>query len=74
MSKLQELIQQYCPDGVEYRKIKDVCDDIIVPMRDRPKIFDGNIPWCRIEDKEGQYFHKSLSGLGVSEKVIKEMN
>lgn len=24
MSKLEELIQQYCPDGVEYYKIKDV--------------------------------------------------
>ena len=23
-SKLDELIQQYCPDGVEYRKIKDI--------------------------------------------------
>ena len=24
MSKLEELIQQYCPDGVEYKKVKDV--------------------------------------------------
>ena len=23
MSKLEELIQQYCPDGVEYRKLED---------------------------------------------------
>ena len=26
MSKLQELIQQYCPDGVEYKNVGDVCD------------------------------------------------
>ena len=26
MSKLEELIQRYCPDGVEYVKIQDVCD------------------------------------------------
>jgi len=26
MSKLEELIQKYCPDGVEYVKIQDVCD------------------------------------------------
>ena len=24
MSKLEELIQKYCPDGVEYHKVKDV--------------------------------------------------
>ena len=74
MSRLDELIKELCPNGVEFQRIKDVCDDVIVPMRDRPKTFDGNIPWCRIEDKEGQYFNKSLSGLGVSEDVIKKMN
>ena len=26
MSRLNELIQQYCPDGVEYKKLGDVCD------------------------------------------------
>ena len=25
MSKLDELIQEYCPDGVEYRKLEDCC-------------------------------------------------
>ncbi len=25
MSRLDELIQQYCPDGVEYRKLEDCC-------------------------------------------------
>ena len=74
MSRLEKLIRELCPDGVEYRKIKEVCSEIIVPMRDRPKVFDGDIPWCRIEDKEGQYFHKSLSGLKVSESVISDMN
>lgn len=74
MSRLDKLIQQLCPDGVEYRSLIECCDDIIVPMRDRPKVFDGDIPWCRIEDKQGHYFYDSLSGLRVSEKIIKEMN
>lgn len=26
MSKLEELIEQYCPDGVEWKKYYDVCD------------------------------------------------
>ncbi len=74
MSKLEELTAEFCPDGVEYHKLKDVCDEIIVPMRDRPKDLTGPIPWCRIEDKEGQYFNRSLSGLGVTDKVVKQMN
>ena len=74
MSKLDELIKELCPNGCEYKTLKEVCTDIIVPMRDRPKVFDGNIPWCRIEDKEGHYFNKSLSGLGVTEEVVKKMN
>lgn len=28
MSKLDELIQQYCPDGVAYKKIGDIAIDI----------------------------------------------
>ena len=59
---------------VEWKPLGDVCIDFLVPMRDKPKVFDGNIPWCRIEDKEGQYFNKSLSGLCVSEELIKKMN
>ena len=26
MSKLQELLREFCPDGVEYRKIEEVCE------------------------------------------------
>ena len=59
---------------VIWKTIGDICDNVIVPMRDRPKVFDGNIPWCRIEDIEGMYFNNSLSGLKVSESVIKAMN
>lgn len=28
MSKLKELIQKLCPNGVEYRKLGEVCDFI----------------------------------------------
>lgn len=59
---------------VKYKTIKELCTDIIVPMRDKPKIFDGSIPWCRIEDKEGNYFNTSKSGQFVSEDTIKMMN
>ena len=73
MPDIFELIQQLCPDGVEYRRLGEVCSDIIVPMRDKPKVFDGSIPWCRIEDVEGHYIRGSHFGLGVSEQVIDDM-
>ena len=43
-------------------------------MRDRPKVFDGDVPWCRIEDIDGTDLHGSKSGLAVSEATIREMN
>lgn len=40
---------------------------MIVPMRDKPPIFDGTIPWIRIEDFDGKYIHGSKSNQNVSE-------
>lgn len=74
MSRIDELIAAHCPDGVEHVPLKEVCEDFLVPMRDRPRVFDGDIPWCRIEDIEGTNLNGSLSGLGVSEKIVREMN
>lgn len=58
----------------EQRKLSEVMSDFIVPMRDKPKEFSGDIPWTRIEDIEGKYLNSSLSGQYVSEKTIKKMN
>jgi type I restriction enzyme S subunit len=56
------------------KKLKVLMEEFIVPMRDKPKKFDGNIPWCRIEDIKGKYLEDSLSKRYVSEAVIKKMN
>ena len=58
----------------EQRKLSDQFSDFIVPMRDKPKKFGGNIPWTRIEDIEGKYLNGSLSGQFVSKDTIKQMN
>ena len=55
-------------------KLKDICIDFIVPMRDKPKEFSGNIPWCRIEDIEGNYFNGTKSNQYVSQETIDKMN
>lgn len=47
---------------------------MIVPMRDKPKDFDGEIPWIRIEDFDGKYISGSKSNQKVSEQTISDMN
>ena len=47
---------------------------MIVPMRDKPTEFNGNIPWIRIEDVDGKYIEDSKSEQRVSEELVKKMN
>lgn len=61
------------PVDWEVKQLKDVVEDFLVPMRDKPKQFDGSIPWCRIEDIEGKYLNDSLSGQRVTEDVISQL-
>ena len=55
-------------------KKDNIVSDFIVPMRDKPKDLNGNIPWCRIEDFDGIYLYKSKTNQGVLPKTIKNMN
>ena len=61
-------------DDWEQHSLKEVMKNFIVPMRDKPKKFDGNIPWTRIEDIDGKYLNGSKSGRYVSNNTIKEMH
>ena len=74
MSKIDELIEELCPEGVPWQPLLEVCQEILVPMRDRPKDLSGDIPWCRIEDIDRRRLAGSKMGRGVSLKVVKEMN
>lgn len=58
----------------ETRQLKSVVRDFIVPMRDKPKIFSGQIPWCRIEDFDGKYLTESKSGQHVEDSTVRGMN
>ena len=61
-------------DDWEQRKLSDEFIDFIVPMRDKPKEFGGEIPWTRIEDIEGKYLNDTLSDQYVTEETVKKMN
>ena len=61
-------------DDWKQHSLKEVMKNFIVPMRDKPKKFDGNIPWTRIEDIDGKYLNRSKSGRYISNNTIKEMH
>ncbi len=58
----------------EEKRLGEVVDEFMVPMRDKPENLTGPIPWCRIEDFDGIYLSRSKSGQGVDEKTIDAMN
>ena len=50
MSKLEELIQQYCPDGVEWKTLDEVCQKVFAggtPTSSNSSYYGGDIPWLR---------------------------
>ena len=55
-------------------ELSEIVTQFIVPMRDKPKSFRGNIPWCRIEDFEGKVLFDSKSNQYVDEEIVRTMN
>ena len=50
---IAQLIQQYCPDGVEYVKLGELCVKVCsggTPSRGNGDYFMGNIPWLRTQE------------------------
>lgn len=62
------------PDNWKWVHLKSVCKSFIVPQRDKPTKFDGDIPWCRIEDIEGKYLNGSKSNQLVTKELADSMN
>ena len=62
------------PEGWCWTRLEQVCSDILVPQRDKPTRFDGDVPWCRIEDIEGSVINGSKTGKHVSNATIVSMN
>lgn len=50
MNTFQEQIERHCPDGVPYKKLREVCDNIFAggtPNTANSDYYDGDIPWIR---------------------------
>ena len=53
MSKLEELIKELCPNGIEYKTIKEVCLNIVsggTPKTTISSYYNGNVPWLRTQE------------------------
>ena len=49
MSKLDDLLKEFCPNGVKYKKIADVCKAFAggTPKTSNADYYDGEIYWAR---------------------------
>lgn len=81
MNKIEDLIKQYCPNGVEYKTIEEVCEKVFAggtPNTRRKDFYDGNIPWLRsgeVDFNEIDSTEKTITELGYknsSAKYIRE--
>ena len=61
------------PSHWQVKRLGFSCDTL-VPMRDKPDLLDGDIPWIRIEDFQGKYLASSKSGQGVSQATVDAMH
>ena len=74
MSKLKELIQQYCPDGVEYKTLAELFNtrNGYTPSKSKPEFWvNGTVPWFRMEDirENGRILSKAIQY--VSRSAVK---
>lgn len=74
MSKLEELIQQLCPDGVEYKTLNELFDtkNGYTPSKSNPLYWEnGTIPWFRMEDIRENGRILGEASQHVSERAVK---
>ena len=71
---IEDAIPFEIPNNWKWIRLGSVCNEMLVPQRDKPKLFDGDIPWCRIEDIEGKYLNGTKSNQFVSRETIESMN
>lgn len=81
MSRLQKLIDELCPNGVEYKRVDEICNKVFAggtPKTSNDSYYGGNIPWLRsgeinfnsIYDAEIKITEDGLNN--SSAKIIKE--
>ena len=87
MNKIEKLIKEFCPDGVEWKKLGEVanCFSGGTPKTGNSNFYDGEIPWLRSgeinfnvitksENSDCRYFSLfSLFKIGINTNRIIEI-
>ena len=50
MNRIEQLIEELCPNGVEYKELGEVCNNIFAggtPRTSNKEYYNGTIPWLR---------------------------
>ena len=53
MNKIQKMVHDLCPNGVEWKTLGEVCEKICsggTPARNEKSYFEGTIPWMRTQE------------------------
>lgn len=72
MTRLEELIERLCPDGVEYKRICDISSNISsggTPKSENAEYYNGNIPWLRTQ--EVNFNEVSETGVKITSEGLK---
>ncbi|RYZ28213.1 MAG: restriction endonuclease subunit S [Chitinophagaceae bacterium] len=72
MSKIDELIKRFSPDGVECKTIQDVCKNIVsggTPSTSKADYYNGNIPWLRTQEVDWIDIYDT--GIKITESGLK---
>ena len=74
MSRLDEMIAELCPDGVEYRTVNELFNtrNGYTPSKSNPEFWEnGTVPWFRMEDirENGQILSDAIQY--VNRKAVK---
>ena len=74
MNKLDKLIEEFCPDGMEYKELSELFHtrNGYTPSKGNKEFWEnGSVPWFRMEDirENGNILSKAIQY--VSEKAVK---
>lgn len=72
MSRINELIESLCSDGVDWKKIQDVCKSIVsggTPSTSKADYYNGNIPWLRTQEVDWRDIYDT--GIKITEAGLK---
>ena len=75
MSELERLIQELCPNGVEYRKLKEVADfraGWSFPVAEQGKT-EGVLPFYKVADMNNSAMHMRKAQNYISEDTAKKL-